>query len=81
MKKELIFLNCILKSTDIFTITSQIPVIYFFSKYTDFPEQKRMRWIFVAQWGSRVPNFRTITYVTLQLKSDGEGKRESLYLF
>ena len=66
---------CILKSIDIFTITSQKPAMYLVSKCADIFEQNSMRWIFLSRWGSKVPNFRTTTYVTLQQKSKrgGEG--------
>ena len=82
MEKEIFFFNLFfLKCSDIFTITSKKPVIYFVSESADNSEQNSMRWIFLSRWRLRVPNFRTAPYVTRRQKCEGGGKgRESLRL-
>ena len=72
MKKELKKnFYSILTSIGIFTITSQKPTV---SQCADISEQNNMRLIFLSRTGSRVPNFRAITYVTLQQRSKGGGE-------
>ena len=81
-KNSIIFINLRKKLKKILLYFKGVPTFsqYFVSKCAGISEQNSMRWIFLLGWGLRVPNFRTITYVTLEQKSGGgrgEGRESS----
>ena len=84
-KNSIIFINLRKKLKKILLYFKGVPTFsqYFVSKCAGISEQNSMRWIFLSGWGLRVPNFRTITYVTLEQKSGegGEEKGEKVQLF